>query len=262
MPHTNSYVLGEYLKLMLVSVNGMGKTRGYASFPDPMYVFDFDNRMSTIKKDFPDRAIEYDSYNFSNIDKFKSKIDSLVNYCPYLTVVLDSITSCTTSVVLYSLQETGGKILAKTNVPSFDEYSVETTLVTKFLEIFKMLQERKDAHVIVTAHPVERLSTTGQGKTMTITKTRPIVTYGNKLSSIIPDYFDEVWVLQQLVSSGGDREYIVLTQSTEDEMAKTSLPLPTSIPLTNKRLFLEVQNELTKHNIKLTTTKPQGIQIK
>lgn len=261
---TNNIELGGFLKLLLVAPNGFGKTRLYASFPSPMYVFDFDNRMSTIRKDYPNRTdIEFDSWNINNVEKFKTKLDKLTDSCPYTTVVLDSITSLTTSLVLNSLGQTGGKILAKTNVPSFDEYVIETTLVTKLLEIFKILQETKQAHVIVTAHPVERLSTTGTGKAMTITKVRPIVTYGNKLSSIIPGYFDEVWSIQQLVAPDGQsREYRLQTRSTEDDAAKTSLPLPDSLDITNKNVFELIKSELAKHNITLTETKPQGVTYK
>src|SRR5665213_758167 len=246
-PMTNNITLGGFLKVLLVSPNGFGKTRLYASFPGPMYVFDFDNRMSTIRKDYPLRAdIEFDSWNINNIEKFKTKLDGLTDSCPYATVVLDSITSLTTSLVLNSLGQTGGKILAKTNVPSFDEYVIETTLVTKLLEIFKILNERKVCHTIVTAHPVERLSTSGTGKAMTITKVRPIVTYGNKLSSIIPGYFDEVWAIQQLVGSDGQRQYILQTRATEDDSAKTSLPLPDTMDITNQNVFELLKKELAK----------------
>jgi hypothetical protein len=254
MPKTSNINLGGRLKVILASINGEGKTRGLASFPTPMYIFDFDNRLNTIKKDFPDADIEYDTYGIHNFKDADKKLEQLQKRCSYATVALDGISSMTTAAVLYSMGETGGKTVAGMAVPGFEEYSLETTVVTKFLEIFKMLP----AHVVVTVHPVDRLNTTGQGKSMKITKVKSIVTYGSKLCSIIPNYFDEVWALQSGTTFDGKKERFIYTETDDDNdiVCKTSLPLPARMLVTNRKLFEVIQEELEKKGIKLENSKP------
>lgn len=247
MPKTSDIELGKRIKLGLLGPNGFGKTHAYGDFPGPMYIFDFDNRLGTLKKDYPNRTdIEYDTWGLHNFKKFDDKLDKLQSSCPYGTVVLDSITSLTITAVLYSLGETGGKLAAGFSIPSFDEYNVETTLVTKILEVFKILP----CHIVITMHPVSRLETSGQGKTMKIAKTRSIVAYGSKLTSIVPNYLDELYAMQVGINQDGSRKYFVKTRPTEDDMAKTTLPIPDELDLTNKGLFEVLKEEGGKNGIK------------
>jgi hypothetical protein len=251
MPKTNDIKLGNRLKLMVVGINGSGKTRFWASFPGPIYVFDFDNRLSTVKKDYPNRTdIEYDTFGISNFKDVDKRLEKLQKSCPYATVVLDSITSATTAAVLYSLGETHGKTVANLSVPSFDEYVVETTVVTKFLEVFKELP----CHIVITAHPIDRLDTKGKGKAVSITKVRSIVSYGSKLSSIIPNYLDEIYALQSGIDfdSKPIRFFYTTVDEENDQMAKTSLPLPTRLDWTGKDAFTVLKEALTEKSITLT----------
>ena len=255
MPKTNQIKLGQRLKILALSVSGGGKTRLLASFPGPMYIFDFDNRLTTIAKDFPERDdIEYDTYGIDNFKKYVSKLERLQDHCPYSTVVLDSITALTVTSVLYSLGETHGKTIAGLAVPDFGEYNVETTTVTRTLEILKMLP----CHLIVTAHPLSRIETTGSGKTMKVQKIRSLVSYGAKVGSLIPNYFDEVYALQDMMDQSGNKSRYLFTQSTEDDiLAKTSLPLPEKIDITNRRVYDILKTILKEKGIDIED-KPKG----
>lgn len=258
MPKTNQIKLGKRIKVLLLSVSGGGKTYLGASFPGPMYIFDFDNRLATVAKDFPDRDdIEYDTYGIDNFKRYDSKLESLQNHCPYATVMLDSITSLTNTAVLYSLGMTGGKTIAGYAVPDFGEYNVETTIITKTLEIFKTLP----CHVIVTAHPVQRLETSGSGRAMKVQKVKSLVSYGAKLGSIIPNYFDEVYALQTVLEPDGSRRRMLFTQPSDDDiLAKTSLPLPETMDITNRRVYEVIKETLASKGIVLED-KPESSGI-
>src|SRR6267143_5098301 len=78
------------------------KSTGAASFPGPIYFFDFDNRMKGIQRHFKDREdIEYDFYGSSNFAAFKHKMESFQLDCPYKTLVIDSLTMLCTSAIWY-----------------------------------------------------------------------------------------------------------------------------------------------------------------
>jgi hypothetical protein len=253
---TSDINLGGFLKLMLNGVNGSGKTRSWASFPGPIYCFDFDNRLKTVRKDFPDRTdIEYDTYGPDNFKKFDDVLDRLQMKNKYATIVIDSITSLTTTSVIYSLGETGGKTIAGLSVPGFDEYNVETSVVSKTLEVFKELS--RNCHVIVTAHPISRLDTSGQGKTMKVAKVQSIVSYGMKLASIIPNYFDEIYSLQTGLEMNGDEKRLIYTAIDGENIvtAKTSLPLPKYFDVTNGNLFDILKGLLVEKGITLSEAK-------
>ena len=247
---TSDIKLGDRLKILLVGINGSGKTRFWGSFPGPIYCFDFDNRLATIKKDFGDRTdIEYDTYDLSNFKKLDAKLDQFQNKgCPYTTVVVDSITSAATSAVLYSLGETHGKTVAGLSVPSFDEYVVETTTITKLLEI---LSKVVNGHIVMTAHPVDRMETKTDGKKAIITKVSSIVTYGSKVSSIIPNYLDEVYALRsgKDVNNHAFRTFYTTVNEENDVLAKTSLPLPSKIDWTDSNAFDVLTTTLKERNV-------------
>lgn len=264
MPKASTIKLGGRLKIMLISINGGGKTRQAASFLhlSPVatgYIFDFDNRLATVAKDYPNDLdrIEYDTWGLSNFQKFDRKLQELQKSCPYDFVVLDSITAFATTAVLYSLGESGGKMASGFNVPSFDEYAVETTIISKTLEVLKELP----CHVIVNAHPVARLEMGAKkdDKKISITKVSQIVTYGAKLSSIIPNYLDEVYCLQEGTEFDGSKKRLCKTQTDEDSpvLAKTSLPLPATMDLTNKFLLDVLREELAKNNITIAEKREQ-----
>jgi hypothetical protein len=257
---TNDINLGGFLKLMLNGINGAGKTRAWASFPGPIYCFDFDNRLKTVKKDYPERTdIEYDTYGPDNFSKYDQMLDRLQTKNKYATIVIDSITSLTTTSVIYSLGETGGKTIAGLSVPGLDEYNVETSVVSKTLEVFKELS--RNCHVIVTCHPIARLDTSGQGKTMKVAKVQSIVSYGMKLASIIPNYFDEIYSLQTGLEMNGDEKRLIYTAIDGGNIvtAKTSLPLPKYFDVTNGNLFDILKGLLVEKGIVLGEAKRMEI---
>lgn len=218
---------------------GFGKTLAAASFAleGPVYLSYWDKKKPVelltyfIEKRFGNKAkkilenIEYDVYDSSNPNEYLNKLIRLTKDCRYFAVINDSITFMTTSAVGWSLNfgkdnQTFKKI--KDVLPDFDEYKVETSLVTQCLDLSKLLP----CHVIWTAHPLSSLKVEGSGTSMKISKVNPIVSYGSKVGSIIPGAFTEIYHFSKQVdysSSGASNRYIVSTEAIGDEYAKSPL---------------------------------------
>lgn len=263
MPNTYDIVLGERFMGLFISDNGNGKTVAAASWPGPIKFYDFDGRMQPVKLFYPNRRdISYDivgvdtvrpqgsfpgSLNFTD---FCKEFEDLQERCPWATVVIDSITALTATIVMFMLgikrREGGGKKLSGgIQVPTWDEFNGETATVQQILDVAKILP----CNVIFTAHPIDKSIDTGG----TMKKARSIAAYGTKTPSIIPIYFNEIYQfgVEPPPSPGAPPERYILTQPTGKDMAKTALPLPAKIIITDKPLYPIIKGICEKHQIKL-----------
>jgi len=220
---------------------GFGKTLAAASFAleGPVYISYWDKkspvelvtyftekRFGSLAKKILDN-IEYDVYDSSNAGEYLNKIIDLVNDCRYFAIVNDSITFMTSSAVNWSLNFGKDKRVMKKMkdvIPDFDEYKVETSLVSQCIDLSRKLP----CHVIWTAHPLAGISVSGSGGSITVSKTNPIVSYGSKVASLIPGSFTEIYHFSQQSNwSNSDgkssKKYIVSTEAIGDEFAKSPL---------------------------------------
>jgi hypothetical protein len=260
MARTSDIVLGERFVGLFVGPQGSGKTVGLASFPKPMMVYSFDDRMTPVKRFYPnEKGIEYKvvgaypSRRRDYID-FKAFCDEFENYqdrCDYATIAIDSITSYTVTVIRYQLNKKGkdkGKRLAGfIEVPTWDEFNGETQAVVETIELSKILP----CHIIFTAHPIDKTEITGEkdaSGNQIVKKTQSITAFGNKTPSFVPPYFDEIW---NFTKEGNEPKRWVYTQAGEDTLCKTALPLPNRFDITNKPMFPLIQQYLAEHQLKL-----------
>jgi hypothetical protein len=132
-------------------------------------------------------------------------------------------------------------------IPDFDEYKVETSLVSQALDLCKALP----CHTIWTAHPLPSLKMEGSGANMKVTKVNNIVTYGSKVGAMVPGSFTEIYHFGKSIdfnTSPATEKRVVLTDSIGDDFAKTSLGLPKELDITNK-LFYEVWIDAVKNSL-------------
>ena len=123
-------------------------------------------------------------------------------------------------------------------IPDFDEYKVETSLVTQALDICKSLP----CHNIWTAHPLPTIKIEGSGASIKVTKQNSIVSYGQKVGAIIPGGFNEIYHLTAKTDYSTNPPYeqrVVITNDIGDDFARSSLGLPRELDISNK-LFWEV----------------------
>lgn len=195
--------------------------------------------------------IEYDIYGSANIHEWLNKIFEWgARGCRYTTVITDSLTSLTGAAVNWSMgfrdpdpKRNKDDINSKSVqiIPDFDEYKVETSMVVQALDILMSLP----VNVIWTAHPLPKIEISGSGRSMSITKTQTLVTYGNKVAGLVPGRFTEIYHFGKDIDwsqNPAKTKYICHTDSVGDDFAKSALMLPKSFEFTD-RLFFEVWRE-------------------
>jgi hypothetical protein len=259
MPKTSDIVMGTDYRALFIGLSGSGKTLAGASFYEAGKVefIDFDGRMAPVKLYYPHvDNINYDRFSVENLEKFAYTFlpDLLQKGCPYKTVQLAGITSLSNVAISYQmLQMRGGDNLKRTRgglmVPSWDQFNGEAMIIAQILDILTALK----ANVIVEAHPVNRLNAaTGE-------KYTSLVSFGPKVESLIPGYFNEIYYFTTETDINNVRTYVCYTRPTDNcPLAKTSLPLPAKFTLSDENmqpisLYRLIQAELEKHNIKLNS---------
>ena len=250
-------VLDSNVSMLLKGTYGFGKTIAAASFAadGPIYIAYFDKKkpielLTYFSKHRPEvlKNIEFDVYGSHNAVEFLNKLIILNNDCRYSAIVLDSVTNFTSAAVNWSLGFRNSKLKGKDKImPDFDEYKVETSLITQCLDICRSLP----CHIVWTAHPIQSIKIEGAGASIKVTKTNPIVTYGSKVASIIPGNFSEIYHFSKLSEWNQETgksaiKYIVDTEAIGDDYAKSNLGLKGQFDITDK-LFYEVwKAEVTK----------------
>lgn len=252
MPKASSIMPDKNISLLLKGSPGMGKTLAAASFAlygevfiayfdkqTPIELFTWFRRIG--RRDLLDN-ITYEIYNSSNANQYLNKLNDFVKEgCRYVAIVTDSVTNLTSAAVNWSMGFRDVKHGAKKDklsggpavIPDFDEYKVETSLVTQALDICKTLP----VFNIWTAHPLPQMKIAGSGGSMNITQTTSIVSYGNKVGAILPGNFTEIYHFGRQMN-----KRIVWTDMVGDDYAKSAFNLSKSFDITD-RLFAEVWKE-------------------
>lgn len=194
------------------------------------------------------KNIEYDVYGSTNAHEYLNKLMKLQKDCRLFGHVNDSVTMMTASAVNWSMgfRNPKGPQIDSLNpsayklIPDFDEYKVETSLVTQALDICRSLP----CNVIWTAHPIPTMKVEEAGGKMKISKVNNIVSYGSKVAGMVPGQFTEIYHMSLTSEWDGQAgkariKRIVNTIGTGDDFAKTAFNLPDEMDITNK-LFWEV----------------------
>lgn len=266
MPQASDIVVDKNVSFLFKGGVGFGKTLAAASYAllGPTFIAYFDKKKPVelvtyfTQKRFGDRAkkildnIEYEIYGSTNVHEYLNKMIRLGSDCRYVNVITDSVTNLTAAAVNWSLafRSPGGKDKvhkdASKIIPDFDEYKIETSIVSQSLDIGKTLP----CNVIWIAHPLPSIKVEGSGASMRVTKVNPIVTYGSKVAGMIPGNFTEIYHFSQLANwdqatGKSSKRYVVNTEAVGDEYAKSPLlgDYIKEFDITDK-LFYETWKEL------------------
>lgn len=264
-------ILGGNTQLLFKGSPGFGKTLAAASFaldgpvylsywdkksPIELVTFFSEKRFGSLGKKILDN-IEFDIYGSENAAEYLNKLIQLTRDCRYTAIINDSITYMTSAAVNWSMnfgKDPKANKKIKDIIPDFDEYKVETSLVSQCMDISRKLP----CHVIWTAHPIPRTNIDGSGAGMRVTKTNSIVAYGSKVAGLIPGGFTEIYHFSQksdYTDGKASKRYIVNIEAIGDEFAKSPLlgDYVKEFDITDK-LFYEVWKDLIN--------KSQGIEPK
>lgn len=244
--------------------SGSGKSVAALSFPEP-YVFDHDRKMPAIsQKHFPGKKVDYD--NFTDIFQISEKLESLFTYCPYETLIGDSVTSLSYTALksiddvksvnvlsmLKNVRATRGGT-QQIELRGYDYYNGEDSFLKYYLDNMKALWARpgNPKHVILIAHVLTAETT--DIKTKVMTRTRRIVTAGKNIAAYIPAQFDEVYHFGHVAGSLGSDEgirHVCSTEAIGEDNAKTAYKIPRLIDFTNGSLY----DILGQNGVKWPTT--------
>lgn len=255
--------------------SGSGKSVAGLSFPG-LFVFDYDFKMPAIAlKHFPQKSIDYET--FSDTDQISDLISKWLECpvcgyqklcerevgnkcgtsCPYESLLHDSITNMENLVIktiseaknepvpqlIKTMLKSKGSKSNKTDMMDFDYYKAEMRFTEWLLMNSKVLLSRKGfpKNIIFTAHIV----TTESPNILTgiTTRTRAIVSQGNKVGAWIPTVFDEVYMFGYNQTGGlgaGDKIGVarnILTMPYGEDDAKTAYRLAPNIDFTDKSFY-------------------------
>lgn len=248
----------DYMSFLLKGPWGFGKTIAAASFArlGPVFLSYWDKKgpielVQYYKKHDPSilKNIEFEVYGAHNANEYLNKMFTLARDCRYVAVINDSITTMTSAAVNWSLGFKPTRKKGKDDnisIPDFDEYKVETSLVTQALDISRVLP----CHIIWTCHPLPSMKIEGTGAGMKVSKVNSIVTYGSKVAGIIPGQFSEIYHFSKKSNwdaaiGKSSLQYLVSTEQIGDDYAKSNIGLNCEMDITN-RLFYDVWKEEVK----------------
>jgi hypothetical protein len=206
MPKADELTIDNKISILLKAPYGFGKTLAAASMAidGPIWLAYWDKKapielLTFFKKHRPEvlKNIEYDVYGAHNANQYLNKLFQLARSCPYYGIINDSVTNMTSAAVNWSLgfRNPSGPKKDSVNpatfqlIPDFDEYKIETSMVTQALDICRSLP----CNVIWTCHPLPSLKVEGTGGSMKVSKVNNIVTYGSKVGALVPGQFTEIY---------------------------------------------------------------------
>lgn len=257
----SSIKLGRSNSFLFKGSPGFGKTLAAASFamegpvylsywdknsPVELVTFFSDKRFGSLGKKILDN-IDYEIFGSSNAHEYLNKMIQFREDCRYFAIVNDSLTRMTSCAVNWSLnfgKDPKVRKKIKDILPDWDEYKVETSLVTQCIDIGITLP----CHVIWTAHPLPTTKIEGVGTSIKVTKANSIVSYGSKVAGMVPGSFTEIYHFSQrsdFTSGSSNKRYIVNTEAIGEEYAKSPLlgEYVKEFDITDK-LFYEVWKDL------------------
>jgi hypothetical protein len=264
MPKASDINPVKKISILLKSPYGFGKTIAACSMAvdGPVWLAYWDKQepvelLTFFRKHRPEllNNIDYDVYSAKNANEYMNKLIAQNKKCDYIGHINDSVTNMTSAAVNWSLgfRNPKGPKTDKTMgtnnllfVPDFDEYKVETSMVTQSLDLCRTLP----CHVIWTCHPLPSLKIEGSGSSVKVSKVNNIVTYGSKVGAIVPGQFTEIYHLSfdnswDTATGTSRTRRIVNTVGNGDDFAKTALDLPAEIDITDKLFWEEWKNALS-----------------
>jgi hypothetical protein len=257
-------VVDSNTSILLKAPFGHGKTIALATFAleGSIYLAYFDKKkpieLKTFFMQYGERGrkilnnIEYDIYSSANANEYLNKLMQLSKDCRFFAVGTDSVTNLTSAAVNWSLGFRDNKKAKDKDkiMPDFDEYKVETSLVTQALDICRTLP----CHILWTAHPIPGIKIEGSGASIKVTKVNPIVTYGSKVAGIIPGNFSEIYHFTKgtdydTTTAKSKIKYGVSFDAIGDDFAKSNIGLKGEIDITD-RFFYEVWKDKVSEHMK------------
>jgi len=261
--------------IMFTGTPGTRKSTQALSYPRPQFWLSWDQKMNALRLPMmhwgiDPKEIHYEDYRDWNTAR--AKLESFITQStsfspqpiPYKTIIVDSITSMADG----ALQQTkdlkrgttrssgrdAGKSVGGIIVNELEDYNAEAAALQELISLTKQVHKMHKVNIILIAHLIQAEYKSANSQANMV---RTIVTAGKRIAPKIPAYCEESYhfFLKTSfdVSVGG--EYAVLTSSTNEDFARSTLPLPREIVLGDDPLYSKyVQPAIEKLNTQITNT--------
>jgi hypothetical protein len=229
-----------FLKILNCAPSGYWKTRMSVTFPDPIWVFDCDDRIygaldiAIARK----KTVEYDTYlpnDPTSFDRLMVRVDELIKLAaqgkfPYKTVVLDTITTACDGAMIRGMPVT--KAFYKPSrpvvsiprgdsveVPVQADYQTQGVMVSRLIGKLAILP----CHVIANAHEYTQYNKAGE------LLAKLIQAPGQQRTSL-PSLFNELWRMTSdppkadATGKLGESKFWLCTRSDNLHSARTCYP--------------------------------------
>jgi len=241
---------GGTIRALFKGPPGTGKTVAAGSFPHP-YFLSVDGKVGSLKLFYPHGDIEYDIFN--DFWSVFQKLEELQRNCPYKTVVVDGLTKLSLMAMMHSMKyrpEERGKDGDKNKdvkghkrgellLPEIEDYGAESMGLYQLIFKLEDLHARLNVNTILIAHVLEIEYEDLQHRKR---KVQTLLTGGKKIAAGIPGEFDEIFhfELGRGLTADQSTGYHVLTHGDGDNFARTALPLPHEIDITDRTDFYDI----------------------
>jgi hypothetical protein len=237
------------LYVMLKGEPGTRKSTQALTFPKPQYWFSIDKKMKALIRPakmwgIDMSQVDYDDYSaWLGKDSIFPKLESFLTGCKYKTLVLDSVTSMGDSVNIQTMKDKtkdqgdDARRVGGIRINTLEDYKAEASAFQSMIDVTKQIQVMYKVNIILIAHVVGERA---QKEVNTTAHARIIITGGKTISGKIPAYCEEIYHfdLEAEAVQGRPAKNIIYTQYTDDDYARTSLPMPSKIEMTaSKQLY-------------------------
>lgn len=214
----------------------------------PMFFFDFDGKIKAIinfwKRNNPDllKNLEYERF-----ESYNEAAECFERYIkdghPFTGgIAWDTLTTSVDSLLVQVNDIKGGghKKVGGIAVNEIEDYNAESSGLTRLIQHAKFkLHVPFKTNFFMLAHVVKVQST--ELKTGAIIESRQLVTAGKKVAAKLPGYFDEIWHFYNDKDMGtGNMKYLLSTQNSGADFARTSCNLPSVIDCTYPKYLYDI----------------------
>lgn len=255
----SNLTFGKKLRILGKGRASTRKTSAFVTFPRPLLLIDVDQKFDSILLHVDNKdGISVEEIKPHEFTKFKALLDDLEdNYCPYATVIIDSLTRVARLIENYCLENTrsasgkrsAGGDMGIIKIPGPGDFLAEAAALNTLIDWGFTIP----AHFILIGHIIEyQERKLGEEEPRTYQR---MITGGNKIAAEIPTRFSEVYHFQTepgYDSSTGTTftKYLCKTQDDGTNFARTSLGLSREIDFTGKNFFELLKADIESRGIK------------